>query len=147
MGLVLNRPSDTTVQEAAPDLGVLADPSDYVHVGGPVQPKGVVVLAEFDEPEAAAAIVIADVGFVPARSDLAKLGGVVRRTRVFAGHAGWGPGQLDAELDDDGWIVVGGPQPDELFTEDAERLWSDVLERKGGRYSLVARMPDDPRVN
>ena len=74
MGLVLNRPSDTTVQEAAPDLGVLADPSDYVHVGGPVQPKGVVVLAEFDEPEAAAAIVIADVGFVPARSDLASSG-------------------------------------------------------------------------
>ena len=71
----------------------------------------------------------------------------MRRTRVFAGHAGWGPGQLDAELDDEGWIVVDGPRPDEVFSEDAERLWSDVLERKGGRYGLVARMPEDPRVN
>jgi putative transcriptional regulator len=147
MGVVLNRPSDTTVLEASPDLVALADPSGYVHVGGPVQPKGVIVLAEFDEPDAAASIVIGDVGFVPAGSDLDRLGELVRRARVFAGHAGWGPGQLDVELEDDGWIVVDAPHPDELFTEDSEALWSDVLERKGGRYTLVARMPEDPRVN
>lgn len=147
MGLVLNRPSDTTVLEASPDLVAVADPSGHVHVGGPVQPKGVIVLAEFDDPEAAASIVVGDVGFVPAGSDLERLGGLVRRARVFAGHAGWGPSQLDAELEDDGWIVVEAPHPDELFTEAAEALWSDVLERKGGRYTLVARMPEDPRVN
>ncbi len=147
MGLILNRPSETTVLEAAPDLAVLAEGDAAVHVGGPVQPNGVIVLAEFDDRDAAAAIVLGDVGFVPAGSDLDGVASVVRRTRVFAGHAGWGPGQLDAELDDDGWIVVEGPRPDEVFSEDAERLWSDVLERKGGRYGLVARMPEDPRVN
>ena len=147
MGVVLNRPSETTVGEAAPDLAVLADPSEQVHVGGPVQPKGVIVLAEFDDPGAAASIVVGDIGFVPAGADLAEMGEGVRRARVYAGHAGWGPGQLDAELDDDGWIVVDAPQADELFSEDTERLWSEVLERKGGRYTLVARMPDDPRVN
>ena len=147
MGLVLNRPSETTVEEASPDLATLAEGSGHVHVGGPVQPNGVVVLAEWDDPDRAASIVLADVGFVPAGSDLRRIAGVVRRTRVYAGHAGWGPGQLDAELDEDGWIVVDSPRPDEVFTEDAEALWSEVLDRKGGRYSLVARMPPDPSVN
>ena len=147
MGMVLNRPSGTTVSEASPELAALVQADDYVHVGGPVAPNGVIVLAEFDDPEVAASIVLGDVGFVPAGSDLDEIARDVRRTRVFAGHAGWGPGQLDAELEDEGWIVVEGPLPDEMFTEDPERLWSEVLNRKGGRYKLVARMPADPSVN
>ena len=147
MGVVLNRPSGTTVAEASPDLAALAEADDYVHVGGPVQPNGVIVLAEFDDPEVAASIVVDDVGFVPAGTDLDEVARDVRRARVFAGHAGWGAGQLDVELEDEGWIVVEGPRPDEVFTEDPESLWSEVLERKGGRYRLVARMPADPSVN
>ncbi|MGI8593849.1 MAG: YqgE/AlgH family protein [Solirubrobacteraceae bacterium] len=147
MGVVLNRPSGTTVGEASPDLAALAEADDYVHVGGPMQPNGVIVLAEFDDPVLAASIVLGDVGFVSAGSDLDEVARDVRRTRVFAGHAGWGPGQLDSELEDEGWIVVEAPRPDELFTEDPESLWSEVLDRKGGRYKLVARMPADPSVN
>jgi putative transcriptional regulator len=147
MGVVLNRRTDTSVGEASPSLSRLVDGEDLIHVGGPVQPNGVVVLAEFDDPDRAASVVIGDVGFVAAGSDLEDVGGVVRRARVFAGHAGWGPGQLDAELDDEGWIVVSQPSPDEIFTESPEGLWSAVLERKGGRYALVARMPEDLSVN
>ena len=66
---------------------------------------------------------------------------------MFAGHTGWGPGQLDVELEDEGWVVVEGARPDDVFTEDPESLWSEVLNRKGGRYRLVARMPADPSVN
>jgi putative transcriptional regulator len=147
MGVVLNRPTGTSVGEASPQLSKMVDEDELVHVGGPVQPNGVVVLAEFDEPDLAASIVFGDVGFVAAGCDLGDVGGSVRRARVFAGHAGWGPGQLDAELEDDGWIVVRDPEPDEIFTEDPEGLWAAVLERKGGRYVLVARMPEDPSVN
>jgi putative transcriptional regulator len=147
MGVVLNRRTATSVGEASPQLSRLVDGEELIHVGGPVQPNGVVVLAEFDEPDLAASVVIGDVGFVAAGCDLADVGGMVRRARVFAGHAGWGPGQLDAELEDEGWIVVDQPSPDEIFTEDPESLWSTVLARKGGRYALVARMPEDPSVN
>ena len=49
------------------------------------------------------------------------------------------------QLDDERLIAL--LRPDEVFSDDSERLWSDVLERKGGRYGLVARMPEDPRVN
>src|SRR5919204_358136 len=94
MGLVLNRAAETTVGEAVPDLAWLADEDAVVHVGGPVAPQSVVVLAEFEEPEQSALIVDADLGFVPAEvEDTAALSEALGRRRGFARHAGWGPGQ------------------------------------------------------
>lgn len=145
MGVVLNRPSETDVDEVAPELGVVTD-GEPVFIGGPVQPQALVVLAEFDEPEAAAWLVAEDVGFVGADTDSDRLGQVVRRGRVYAGYSGWGSGQLEAELDDEAWIVE-PPLPAELFPDDPQVLWQDVLERKGGQFALIARMPDDPSLN
>ena len=70
----------------------------------------------------------------------------IRRARVFAGYAGWGPGQLEAETEEDAWIVEDA-FPDDIFTDEPNRLWSSVLARKGGSYKLLALMPDDPSTN
>ena len=147
MGLILNRPTETTVGEAAPELTSVAGADDLVHQGGPVQPRAVVVLAEFAQPEASAHIVTGDIGFVRADADLESTGVVTRRGRVYAGYAGWAPGQLEGELEDEGWIVVHRPLPDELFSPGPEGLWQDVLERQGGHLALIARMPLDPSLN
>ena len=146
MGIVLNRPSETTVDEVVPQLAAVAGEGAPVYVGGPVQPTALVVLAEFSDLDAAAWIVTADVGFASADVDVSDLAGSVRRGRVYAGYSGWGEGQLEGELETDSWIVE-PPLPAELFPDDPETLWSDVLARKGGQYSLIARMPDDPSVN
>jgi putative transcriptional regulator len=69
-----------------------------------------------------------------------------RRVRVFAGHAGWGPGQLEAELARDDWFLDRA-RAEDLFDPAPEGLWAAVLERKGGQFALVARMPEDPSVN
>ena len=145
MGVVLNRPSETDVDEVAPELGVVTD-GEPVFIGGPVQPQALVVLAEFDEPEAAAWIVAEDVGFVGSDTDADHLERVIRRGRVYAGYSGWGAGQLEAEVDDEAWIVE-PPLPAELFPDDPELLWQNVLVRKGGQFALIARMPDDPSLN
>jgi putative transcriptional regulator len=147
MGLVLNRPTDTTVEEAAPELSSLTGPAERVHQGGPVQPRAVVVLAEFEDPDAAAHVVLGDIGFVRADADLEQTGTETRRGRVYAGYAGWGPGQLESELEDEGWIVVDDPLPTELFSPEPDDLWHDVLERQGGHLALIARMPLDPSLN
>jgi putative transcriptional regulator len=146
MGVVLNRESELEVDEAAPTLGQLVDPGAHVHQGGPVQPTAVMIMAEFEDSEAAATLVVEDVGFVSAETDFDALGGAVRRVRVFAGLAGWGPGQLEAELERDDWIVEPA-RPADVFHDDPEELWSAVLERKGGQFALVARMPEDPSLN
>jgi putative transcriptional regulator len=147
MGLVLNRAAETTVGEAVPDLAWLADEDAVVHVGGPVSPQSVVVLAEFEEPEQSALIVDADLGFVPAEvEDTTALSETLGRRRVFAGHAGWGPGQLEAEMEEESWIVEPARRED-VFTADPEELWSQVLRRKGQEYALLSTMPMDPSLN
>jgi putative transcriptional regulator len=145
MGIVLNRPSDTSVESVVPELAEIGG-GEPIYVGGPVQPEALVLLAEFSNLEAAAWIVVADVGLASADVDLDELAGSVRRGRVYAGYSGWGPGQLEGEMDVDSWIVE-PPLPTELFPEDPMKLWSDVLARKGGQYSLIARMPSDPSLN
>jgi putative transcriptional regulator len=147
MGLVLNRPTDSTVGEAVPDLAWLAGDLEPVYVGGPVAETAVIVLAEFDRPELAGALVDADLGFIGADADDPDhLSGAIRRARVFAGHAGWGPGQLEDELAEEAWIIE-APMRDEIFTLDPDDLWAAVLRRKGHRYALLATMPEDPSLN
>jgi putative transcriptional regulator len=127
MGLVLNRPAETTVTEAVPDLEWLAHDGDAaIWVGGPVAPSSVIVLAEIDDRDAFAA--------------------GVRRVRIFAGHAGWGPGQLESELEEDSWIIEPAQRGD-VFTAESESLWSAVLRRKGSDYTLLSTMPMDPSLN
>lgn len=146
MGVVLNRDSDLEIADAAPELAALVEPGEVVRSGGPVQPTAVVIMAEFEQRDAAATLVFDDVGFVAAEADFDVLGPALRRVRVFAGLAGWAPGQLEAELERDDWILEPA-RPRDVFHDDADALWSAVLERKGGEFALVARMPEDPSVN
>jgi putative transcriptional regulator len=146
VGVILNRRSDATVREAVPQLGAVTDLDDAVFVGGPVNPEGVAVLAEFHDPDEAGVVVIDDIGFVALDDALETGAPELERTRVFAGVAGWGPEQLESELERDDWIVEPADL-DSIFTEDPEGLWSAILRRKGGQYELVARMPLDPSLN
>jgi putative transcriptional regulator len=147
MGLVLNRPSEATVGDAVPDLTWIADAGDVVYVGGPVAPNGVIVLAEWDDPTQAVVLVEDDLGFVPGDADDPDLlAAAVRRARVYAGHAGWGPGQLEGELAEEAWIVQ-PPRREELFSDDADGLWPAVLRRMGREFALLSTMPPDPSLN
>ena len=145
LGLVLNRPSETTVGEAVSELEQLLEADDPLYVGGPVQPSALIVLAEFHQPAEAALIAFEDVGVLAsgAQEDPELR---VRRGRAFVGHAGWGPGQLDDEVERGDWILEPARRED-AFTGTPLELWSEVLTRKGGSYALVARMPPDPSVN
>ena len=144
VGLVLSRPSDLRIDEAVPDLGELPYADDVVFVGGPVQPEAFMVLAEFDDVTEAAAPIMEGLGFMPADSEPEDLS--IRRMRLFAGYSGWGAGQLEAELEEPSWIVVDA-YPEDAFADDPDELWRAVLNRKGGRYALIAAMPFDPTLN
>jgi putative transcriptional regulator len=145
LGLVLNRPSETTAGEAVAELDRLLDLDDPLFIGGPVQPSALIVLAEFEHADDAALVAFDQVGVLASgASEDPTIG--VRRGRAFVGHAGWGPGQLDAELERGDWIAEPARRED-AFTDRPTELWQSVLTRKGGSYALVARMPPDPSVN
>lgn len=146
MGVVLNRPSEMTVGEAAPQLEQAVAERERVYFGGPVRPSSIVFLAEFLDPSPAGLLVLGRIGFPAPDADIDQLTEATARGRVFAGFAGWGEGQLDAEIEQGDWIAHSAV-PDDVFTEAPDELWSTVLTRKGGGYALIARMPPDPSVN
>jgi putative transcriptional regulator len=144
VGLVLNRPAPVTVAEATPLLASLVEPGTPIFVGGPVQPEAAIVLADFEKFGRDGRIVVGSIGLLSNYDEDEQPG--IKRARVFAGYAGWGPGQLEAEADEDAWIIEDA-FPDDIFTEEPNKLWSSVLSRKGGSYRLLSLMPDDPSNN
>jgi putative transcriptional regulator len=145
VGVVLNRVTEHRVAEAAPPLAPLVAEGDRLFIGGPVQPEAAVVVADFERPEVAEVIAFGSIGFLPQEVEADGLG-PLRRARVFAGYAGWGPGQLEAELGEGSWLVEPAT-PDDVFTGRPESLWRAVVRRKGPRYELMATMPEDPSLN
>jgi putative transcriptional regulator len=146
-GLVLNRPSETSVGEVVPELDVLIDADEPLFIGGPVQPSTVITLAQFTDVADAALAAFADIGVLgTAGPPMEELADRVLTARAYVGHSGWGPGQLETELETGDWIQEPARAAD-VFSASPRELWSDVLTRKGGSYALVARMPMDPSLN
>ncbi|MSO41465.1 MAG: hypothetical protein EXQ70_06165 [Solirubrobacterales bacterium] len=141
-GLVLNRPSETAVAEVSGELGASLGAEGVIHVGGPVAPNAVTAVAEHADPEAATKLIVEDVGMVDLDAAEPDLG----RVRLYAGYAGWGPGQLEDELEAEAWIVEPA-RPDDAFADGDHDLWAETLRRMGGQYELLAQMPADPSVN
>jgi putative transcriptional regulator len=146
MGLVLNRPSEMTVADTVPELNAAVAADEPLYLGGPVQRSAIVCLAEFLDPSPAGLLVLGRIGFPARDADLDALADATARTRAFAGFAGWGEGQLEAEMENGDWIPQAALAED-VFTDEPAELWGRVLARKGGSFALLARMPIDPSVN
>ena len=145
VGVVLNRALDVEVVDAIAPLAGVAGPGAHLYEGGPVEPNLPVLLAELSDTIHADLLVFGGVAFLTGDvSDEAR--DAIVRARVYAGHSGWGPGQLEEELAADAWIVEPA-RVEDVFTNDPEGLWKAVLERKGPEYRTISMMPFDPRVN
>jgi putative transcriptional regulator len=145
VGVVLNRPLELTVGEAVAPLATLTGADAPLFEGGPVEQQQAVLLAETAVPGILDVPIFGDVGFLTGDvpSDVRS---AIRRARVFLGYAGWGPGQLEAELASGAWIVDPATA-DDVFTDAPRSLWRHVLERKGPRYAAMAKIPYDPSMN
>jgi putative transcriptional regulator len=145
VGVVLNRRLEITVGEGVPALSDLAGAGEYLFRGGPVDRDRAVLLAEVANPGVLDVPVFESVGFLTGDVP-AHVRSVVRRVRVYLGHSGWGPGQLEAELEGGSWIVEAATTA-YVFTAEPAALWRHVLERKGAPYATLARIPFDPSMN
>jgi putative transcriptional regulator len=152
-GVVLNRMSGLHADDVADRWSDLVTSPSQVFVGGPCDMQNVIALADTgastpgsDANDESWTIVFDRIGTVDlARSPYDFAG--VQRVRLFAGYSGWGPLQVESELERDGWYVVDG-QADDIFAPVPDDLWSSVL-RRSGRADLteIARFPPDPTMN
>jgi putative transcriptional regulator len=145
LGVVLNRPLDVTVEQVFPPVSRLVPAGESLFQGGPVQTNSAVLLVEVSDPGLLDLPVFGSVGFLigEVSEDIQPS---ILRARVFAGYAGWGPGQLEAEMAAESWILEPARLED-VFNDAPELLWSRVLQRKGPEYRQLSRMPYDPSMN
>lgn len=166
-GLVLNRSTESKVGEM-----VVADLPESLkecplYLGGPVQPTALSFLHSDAfipdatslpdlsnalpdlSPGSAPKSVIPNLVLGHSLEELVDIGesfSPTRKVKMFAGYAGWAPGQLEDEMKRDAWLT----HPASLefvFDIDAEQLWQAVLKLKGPQYKLLSQMPDDLSLN
>lgn len=145
VGIVLNRALEIAVSEAIPALAELSAEGETLFEGGPVEPGGAVLVVETEDPAILDLPVLGNVGFLTGEVEDGVREAILR-ARVFLGHAGWGPGQLEEEMAGGSWILEPAT-PDDIFTDDPDSLWRRILERKGPEFAKLARVPFDPSMN
>jgi putative transcriptional regulator len=153
LGVVLNRPTEVQVGQVLESWTELVTGPTVVFKGGPVAPNSALALALArgeDEPLGWRSLdgsnLMSRIGLVDLEAPPELLAGGISSLRVFAGYAGWGPGQLRAEIEEGAWYVLAG-EPTDAFLAEPERLWGAVLRRQGGDFAIVATYPDDPMLN
>jgi putative transcriptional regulator len=147
LGVVLNRPTPVGVSEVLEPWASLAGEPGVVFQGGPVALDAALALAVV--PGAGPLgwrRVHGSIGLVDLEAPPEVLAAEVGSLRIFAGYAGWGPEQLEGELDEGAWYVVES-EPGDVSAPEPEQLWRTVLRRQRGSLALLATYPDDPSLN
>jgi putative transcriptional regulator len=137
LGFVVNRPGDVPLAALFETMGLPQDrsaPGAEVWIGGPVSPETGWVLYDRDSGELPHdhLRVGRRVGLTASRAVLEALaeGEGPTRYAVILGYAGWGPGQLDAELEEGSWIVTDAAEH-LVFDVDVDHRWEAALATLG----------------
>jgi putative transcriptional regulator len=148
LGVVLNRPTELEVADVLLPWADLVVGPGVLFQGGPVETDAALAVARVsaeDEPVGWRRV-FGSTGLVDLDAPVEILSDAVSALRIFAGYAGWGAGQLEAEIEEGAWYVVPA-EPQDPFLDDPERLWSQVLRRQGGQLAMLATMPSEPGLN
>lgn len=149
LGVVLNRPSPVAVAEVLEPWGEAVAEPEVVFQGGPVGTEAALAVALLRDPDdepVGFRGVHGRLGLLDLDTPLELLAGSLDQVRIFAGYAGWGPGQLADEVDEGSWYVVPA-QDSDAFRDDTEMLWRDVLRRQPGELAWHSTRPVDPDLN
>ena len=131
LGVIINRPTAVQLSEVIPESLRVAPQAGVVYGGGPVATS--VMLFRAEQPPDESLPVFADVylsGSPSVVEDELARGGTFR---MYAGHAGWAPGQLDGEVERGDWHIIAA-DIDAVFHRPAEDLWSELIQRTTGRW-------------
>ena len=143
-GLVLNHPTENKVGDAlAAELPDLLK-EQTLYLGGPVQPTALSYLHSDSFLPDGSVMTNLDLGHsLESLTELGQAYSPTQQLRLFAGYAGWSPGQLEDELKRKAWVTH--PASLELvFHADSQALWRRVLREKGDwQNRLLAELPDD----
>lgn len=140
LGVVLNRLSDLDLESVLPGWAEHASLPVSLFDGGPVSPEGAICLASpmrHDDDPPGWRPLFDRVGLLHLDTPLEIAKGAYRDLRIFAGYAGWGPGQLQAETEAGYWHLTRARYVD-VFDIEPRTLWRRALKREGGELGLLS---------
>jgi len=148
LGLVVNRPTVKTIQELWHEVSDSPCACDQpVYLGGPV--SGPLMAVHTDESLGEMEI-LPGLFFAARKANLDEL--VLHddlQFKLFLGHAGWGSGQLEREIEEGAWLTL--PSELDWVFRDGEDLWRQACKRVGESVlrSIVKprHVPEDPSLN
>ncbi|MET9801319.1 YqgE/AlgH family protein [Streptomyces sp. NPDC006368] len=148
LGVVLNRPTPVDVGDILESWAPLAGEPGVVFQGGPVSLDAALGLAVIpgDEGPLGWRRVYGAIGLVDLETPPELIAAALGSLRIFAGYAGWGPGQLEDELESGAWFVVDS-EPGDVSSPRPGSLWREVLRRQRSELAMIATYPDDPSLN
>jgi putative transcriptional regulator len=134
-GLVVNRPTDVSLEELLAEEDMIEGYRGTLFWGGPVQMGSLRALMHTDEPPESAEKIIDSV-YLVAFEDAVELDSADPATlRLYIGYAGWAPGQLDHELARGSWLVL--PGTDEyVFDDEPASLWKRLAPAEEQRAAV-----------
>ena len=146
-GLVMNKPTGTTLNEILPDFPDFPAP---VFIGGPVQTDNLYFIHTLGNEVPDSSEILPGIywgGDLEIVKELLKLGLIGKdQIRFFLGYAGWSPSQLDEELKNNAWVVSETNLRSLLKTK-SDKMWNNYLQRMGPAYDLWRRFPVNPDLN
>jgi len=151
LGVVINRPSETSLADVLPRWSALAADPGTLYFGGPVKRDAALCLGTLKVGASTAGVpglrrIDGRVVLVDLAADPERIAPLVEGIRVFAGYAGWTFGQLEGELDNEDWIVLSALPTDPISAARPD-LWADVLRRQPLPMSLLATHPIEVERN
>lgn len=149
LGVVLNRYSHIELADVLPQWSDEVTGQQRLFYGGPVSPNGAICLASLADPDTEPPgwkRLFHDVGLLHLDTPVEIIRGAFRDLRIYAGYAGWEPGQLASELAAAAWHLIPA-RYDDIFGADPEPLWRLVLHREGGSLAYFATWTPTPDEN
>src|SRR4051795_10993060 len=151
LGVVLGRPSQVEIRDVLPGWCDLAVEPGVFHVGGPCESDTALCLAvgpgAVADEDGPLRRVAGDVYLIDLDADPADLQEELTGLRVFAGYAGWSPGQLAGEIAEGAWACVPGTPDDVVSARSGPELWRAVMGRQTGPLAVLSTAPADPTAN
>jgi putative transcriptional regulator len=143
LGVIINRPLDRHVADLVTETPFVSLAEVPVFLGGPVG-KNQLMFAAFEWQKGEGLKLNHNVSLEEASDalDPKKLATVC----AFVGYAGWGAGQLEAEMKQKAWLLQ-KPSPSVLKLDRLPKLWFDIMRTLGPWYKMLAAAPDDPSLN
>ncbi len=145
-GLVLNKPSKYKINGLIPEIGL----ANTVAIGGPVEINTLHYLYRNNPKIEGGLQVGRNINWGGNFEDIStwvKSKNAENDIAFFVGYSGWSKGQLQEEIDHNSWIVFPEASEQLVFDTLKKNLWQEVLKEMGGRFSVFANYPSDPRLN